>query len=89
MANRDLTKDEIKVFPNPYHEKFIVQSLEPITNMEGLQLKNSLGQNIRFETQKISDRIIEIKTDVQLPSGVYMLTMSNRNGIISKSVVKR
>jgi len=89
IANRDISKDEFKVFPNPYHEKFIFQSTSPISNTEVLQLKNSLGQNIKIEIQKISDRLIEIKTDAQLPSGVYMLTLSSQNGVVSKSVVKR
>ncbi|MBK9270531.1 MAG: T9SS type A sorting domain-containing protein [Saprospiraceae bacterium] len=89
IANRDVEDTEWNVFPNPFQDKLVLRCNVSIPNTSELQLTNSLGQNIEISTRNISDRMIEIKTDQQLPSGMYLLSALSTNGMVSMSVIKK
>ena len=81
----------VKVFPNPYAEKFNLNIQSPITGMATIQFYNTLGNKLyelkQFVTSGISN-VTEIKSSTLLKAGVVfyklMIGSYESSGIVIK-----
>ena len=80
-----LTKEFVKVIPNPNDGNFVIYLNESIQYL-GLQLMTSDGKEVDVLTLKQSKNQIQVQTG-QIAPGIYQLNVKTSNGIISKSVV--
>lgn len=77
VGNIAINSSKIKVQPNPFHEKICIVNLPNSKNK--ISIYNQLGQLILTEVLIQNQTQVEINT-IQLPSGTYMLKISNDEG---------
>lgn len=76
---------EIQLFPNPVEDYLTVQSSQPITSVEVI---NMVGQ-IVYKTETFNKSESELKFPTSnLSSGIYYLRVNNKIGNVSKKFVK-
>lgn len=74
---------DFEVFPNPAQGDFTIEG-ENIS-LNSIQLLNSLGQSVAFDANQKGNQI-EIKGK-ELPAGVYLILVTNKNGVKSKKII--
>jgi hypothetical protein len=80
-----LTRESVKIIPNPNDGNFIIYLNESIQYL-GLQLMTSDGREIDVLTLKQSKNQIQVQTS-KIDPGIYQLNVKTNKGMISKSVV--
>lgn len=90
LANRRELIEEIKVFPNPAIDvlRFSISDVEFTNKPLTISLVNMLGQEvIQFKKERIrSGEEVNIKVN-NLPTGIYLLKLSNDDHSVSKRIV--
>lgn len=78
--------DEINIFPNPNNGIFNVSNKNNNESKnETIVIYNTLGEIVY--TTIINEKKTEIRL-TELPSGIYILQMQSKNGVVSKKFVK-
>jgi len=72
----------INVYPNPTHGDFIIESQEPVTQVEIHGVDGKLIREVK--TSGISNRI-DLQNE---PDGIYFITIHTNEKVITKQVVK-
>lgn len=86
---KQLTKDQIMVYPNPVKNKtFTVQLKNIIASEYSIQLFNILGQivynqQLQLPTSSISSVLVDLK-NTPLNAGNYQLMITSKNGYLQK-----
>jgi PKD repeat protein len=86
--DQEFGADDILIQPNPFKESFLLSSsLRYNGNLE-LQLLNLIGETIQEKSYYLNNERLHIFFDTKfLSSGVYMLRLKTKNGIVLKKVV--
>ena len=81
-------KNAIQLFPNPFSTNLSIQIRSSVssTNDWTLQLTNVLGQTVYSKQSLNYSNTIDMKA---MPDGVYFITVANKNGSATFSVVKQ
>ncbi len=80
---------DILIQPNPYKESFMVSSLLKYNGNLELTLFNLIGETVQEKSYYLNNERLNILIDTKfLSSGVYMLRLKTKNGIILEKVVK-
>lgn len=77
----------IKVFPNPFQDKFVIVSSSKITNAEDLVIYDAFGNSLQVAVSRIDSYTLELNTS-QLPGGSYSLKFKTAYGYIVKKLIK-
>ena len=68
------------VFPNPINAKVFSLKVESADEAQ-VSLHNLLGQAVQIQTVKVSDTVLELKPQFELPTGLYIVTVQ---GLVEK-----
>ena len=74
------------VFPNPVNAKVFSLKVESADEAQ-VSLHNLLGQAVPIQTVKISETVLELKPQSELPTGTYVVTVQGLVGKKSYQVV--
>ncbi|MBI5324382.1 MAG: T9SS type A sorting domain-containing protein [Ignavibacteriae bacterium] len=78
---------DIRIFPNPSKEQFIIQS-ENELNLSGISIINIFGQSINIDKKIISLKPFTVVIKADNPAdGLYFIKMDNKGKSIIKSVI--
>lgn len=85
LPNRESLENEIKLYPNPAQDKFMVETIVPINNY---QLYDSYGRLLLQE--KMALTVTNQQIDItSLSKGLYLFRLELANGIVySKTIIK-
>ena len=72
------------VFPNPVNSKVFSLKVESADEAQ-VSLHNLLGQALPIQTLKVSETVLELKPQSELPTGTYVVTVQ---GIVGKKSYK-
>ena len=72
------------VFPNPVNSKVFSLKVESADEAQ-VSLHNLLGQAVAIQTVKVSETVLELKPQSELPTGTYIVTVQ---GIVGKKSYK-
>ena len=72
------------VFPNPVNSKVFSLKVESADEAQ-VSLHNLLGQAVSIQTLKVSETVLELKPQSELPTGTYVVTVQ---GIVGKKSYK-
>jgi hypothetical protein len=75
--------DDISIFPNPASESLIIESKRNIDE-SSIQLFNTIGELLSEIRSELPARM----NISNLPDGIYFLTISNSNLIVTKKIIK-
>ena len=81
IADKDLP---FGVFPNPVNNKVFSLKVESADEAQ-VSLHNLLGQALPIQTLKVSETVLELKPQSELPTGTYIVTVQ---GIVGKKSYK-
>ncbi len=78
-------EDDFKVYPNPATSTITIESTK--TEAQSIKIVDVLGREVIESTK---NEVLSIKNiDVsQLPSGMYIIQLQSKNGVVSKKFVK-
>jgi len=83
----DITNNsQIQIYPNPAHDRFFITFNDLSLSAKEINLYNTFGQKLVFETSKIgNDYIVDISS---LQNGIYFIAIEgiNANGNIGKLI---
>jgi hypothetical protein len=83
-------KFTFKVMPNPFSDKVIVEIFSPDSGLSEIKLTDSKGQNIWSVKQQINPgkQWLPLTEWQQIPSGVYLLTLTTAKTFATIRLVK-
>ena len=81
INNEDGNKNNLKIFPNPTHDKFFLEKKSPF---DSIDIYSSTGK-LLMRIENFNDTEINIK---ELPAGIYFIRCMNKENIVSQSVIK-
>lgn len=79
------TNKDIELFPNPVRGILNIKMRNEIRLSTRISLTNILGQEVLNKIVQTQSSEIDISS---LPEGIYFLKACNREGVISKRIVK-
>jgi len=80
----------ISLFPNPTPDQVSVNLIGPPQLGLHLQLYNAMGQLISISEMPVHSGLIELELSLSdLPIGVYFLSVTNGNSVLTEKLVKR
>ncbi len=77
---------DIKIYPNPFSDKVIVELEPDLNNKMHITLINALGQVV-YEVRETNQKYLEISTE-NLANGFYQLLISSGNKQTAKKLIK-
>ena len=77
----------LKLFPNPFQDKFMITSSTAWTSADAFELYDSFGMPVNLSWTQTDSYTIEMKT-VDLPKGYYTLKIHTAYQVIVKKLVK-
>ena len=67
------------VFPNPVNNKVFNLKVESADEAQ-ITLHNLLGNTVAIQTSKISETVVEVKPQLELATGTYIVTVQGLAG---------
>lgn len=80
----------MNIYPNPVSEVVTIDLYSLKQSNYKLTLMNAAGQTINSETIYLNTAVIKKQIDVSaLPQGIYLIQLSNEDGVYSKRIIKK
>ncbi len=78
-------EDDFKIYPNPATSTITIESTN--TEVQSIKIVDVLGREVieRTKNEVLSIKNIDVS---QLPSGMYIIQLQSKNGVVSKKLVK-
>jgi hypothetical protein len=78
---------DIALYPNPVKDKFTVEWKEQRSAIDAIEIRNTMGELIQAINAKTTTSKIEIDIHT-FSKGIYLVQLKNKNGMITKKLVK-
>jgi len=83
----DLVNASFNVYPNPFNDFITIESKEN-NKIDRIEMINTIGQTVVAENNISSSSRINIET-AQLSKGIYFIKVYNKEGVVTKKLIKK